>query len=301
VFEPTLCDLDTTAPETDDMGITTCVATGGGGCSARLACPNPEPGQQTICGQLYDFESLQVFAAVSASGTKCSATSDSGPCALSLSAYDAGAFVASKGTAPALNVTSVYIDDCGRYRIVGVPLAQVTSQIVAIGVDDASAANKGPAGLTNAVGITTAAAAGATRDVSAFVVRPATASGWASSGGPSLSATQGILVAMYHGHSSGVDVASGVTFAQYRGTTETHAFYLSANSRAAVDGALAATSGSGAALVTIPTGNTSDLFYGIGGIDASCMWQPQAAVTVPYVVLTASFRPTSVAGMTCPL
>jgi hypothetical protein len=42
----------TTSSEVDDLGVTTCIGTGGGGCAARLACPAPSDGKQTICGQL---------------------------------------------------------------------------------------------------------------------------------------------------------------------------------------------------------------------------------------------------------
>src|SRR5438309_11143657 len=47
MFPPTMCDPSTTAPDVDNMGVTTCIGTGtGGGCSAKLACPTPTDGTQ---------------------------------------------------------------------------------------------------------------------------------------------------------------------------------------------------------------------------------------------------------------
>src|SRR5262245_1206171 len=46
-FPPTVCDPGTTAEDVDNMGVTTCIGTGAGGCSARLACPAPTDGKQT--------------------------------------------------------------------------------------------------------------------------------------------------------------------------------------------------------------------------------------------------------------
>src|SRR4051812_39971602 len=73
MFPPTECDPGTTSADVDPAtGVTTCVGTGGGGCSAQFACPAPVAGKQTICGQLYDFENNTNFAAPGAMGGKCS-------------------------------------------------------------------------------------------------------------------------------------------------------------------------------------------------------------------------------------
>src|ERR1041384_4050239 len=59
MFPPTMCDPNTTAEETDPAtGVTTCVGTGGGGCSAPIpgGCPAPATGKQTLCGRLYNFQ-----------------------------------------------------------------------------------------------------------------------------------------------------------------------------------------------------------------------------------------------------
>ena len=89
MFPPTMCDPATTGEDTDDMGVTTCIGTGAGGCSAKLACPAPTDGTQTICGQIYDFETNQPFAQTGAIGTPCATGATTGPCALGIKAYDA--------------------------------------------------------------------------------------------------------------------------------------------------------------------------------------------------------------------
>ncbi|MBC7974352.1 MAG: hypothetical protein H7138_05150, partial [Myxococcales bacterium] len=71
MLPPTVCDPATTTPEVDDMGVTTCIGTGGGGCLAPIACPAPTNGTQTICGQLFDFETGAAFAAPDATGKPC--------------------------------------------------------------------------------------------------------------------------------------------------------------------------------------------------------------------------------------
>ena len=104
MFPPTQCDPGTTASDVDPAtGVTTCVGTGGGGCSASFACPAPAAGKQSICGQLYDFENNMPFAQTGASGAKCTAAATDGPCSLSIRAYDAIAF----GTNPMTAVRSV--------------------------------------------------------------------------------------------------------------------------------------------------------------------------------------------------
>lgn len=300
MFPPTMCDPSTTAPDTDSMGVTTCIGTGAGGCSAKLPCPAPTDGTQTICGQLYDFETNQPFAQVGASGAQCAPGAASGPCSLEISAYDAAALATSM-MPPMLTTGTVYIDDCGRYKVPNIPISQITSHIVALGIDDAVGANRGPLGTTNLVGLATAAVAGATKDFDGFVVPVATSTKWSNSGGPALSSTQGIFAAVYHGHTAGADLAAGVTFAALSGSATIHAYYLSGTARATVDTGLAATAANGTALVTISGGQLTDAYYGQGGLDSSCMWEPHPALTIPLVIVVQSFRPTSAPGKTCTL
>ncbi|HEX2686995.1 MAG TPA: hypothetical protein VHN14_10275, partial [Kofleriaceae bacterium] len=146
VLPPTVCDPATTTPDIDEMGVTTCIGTGGGGCAARLACPPPAAGKQTICGQIYDFENDQPFAQAGATGASCAPGATTGPCSLAIKAYDAVAFAMTGGGA--LTTGAVYVDDCGRYRVPDI--AQPIGPFVALAIDDADAAKAGPLGTTNA-------------------------------------------------------------------------------------------------------------------------------------------------------
>src|SRR5688572_2407448 len=122
-FPPTECDPTTTTPSVDpETGVTTCIGTGGGGCSAAFACPTPTmANRMTICGQIFDFETNAKFTATDSGGAPCGTTpAASGPCALQIRAYDALTFASDPGNAPQLPVGSVYIDDCGRYRLVDI-------------------------------------------------------------------------------------------------------------------------------------------------------------------------------------
>jgi hypothetical protein len=296
MFPPTVCDPSTTAPDIDATGVTTCIATGVTGCSVKLPCPTPAVGVQTVCGQIYDFETNQPFAQTGATGATCEPDATSGPCALRIGAYDALAFA---GNPTSMPLSTASIDDCGRYSISNIPVSMIQSQILLVKIDDAASADVGPGGVTNPVGLTAAAVSGALKDFDAFVASSTTTAKWASSGGPAIST--GILAAVYHGHSTGSDLAAGVTFKSFAGTAQTTVSYLSGTTRSTVDPALTATAQNGTALVTITNGTTSDRYYGQGGIDATCMWSPQPGLTIPNALLIESFRPISVPGMTCSL
>lgn len=293
-FPPTTCDPSTTAEELDpSTGVTTCVGTGGGGCSARLACPAGTGSKQTICGQIYDFETGLAFAAPSATGAQCGTGATSGPCALGMAAYDAVMFAQSGGASGALATGAVYIDDCGRFRIPDVT-QPAAAAVIALGVDDT--AQPGPGGVTNTAGVTTAALPnGASRDVEVFVVKPSTITMWS---GPSL--TAGIFALVFHGKLTGFDLAAGVTATRNGSATDAaHTFYFGASAvnRATVDGTAHATGMNGTALYTITSPMLTDVYSGTGGLPAGCNWEPHGGLALPNRVIIQTFRPT---GSTCP-
>lgn len=302
-FPPTTCDDDTTAPDTDtSTGVTTCIGTGTGGCAARLPCPAPAGGTQTICGQIYDFETSLPFAAPGATGTQCTPGAVTGPCALAIKAYDAVMFAGSNGTSGALQTGAVYIDDCGRYRVPDI--MQPAMPLIALGFDDA-APPAGPSGVTSAVGVATGAMAGlVTRDLDGYVVRGSVAAGW---GTPALSA--GIYAMVFHGHRTGTDLATGVQFrfgSMTSGPTMTNAdrdFYFPAGSTTRVtlgDSSLIATGANGTVLVS--GANLGEVYSGNGGLSSTaCAWDVHGGAAVPGVVFVQSFRPINATGMTCPL
>lgn len=301
MFPPTTCDPATTAPDTDlSTGVTTCIGTGGGGCAARLACPNPTgSGTQTICGQIFDFETNQPFSAPGAMGNKCSPGATSGPCALGIKAYDAAAFAASMGASPPLTTGEVYLDDCGRYQVPNIPITGLMAPLVALGIDDADATKRGPLGITNAVGLATAAAAVATKDFDAFVVPKTTSDKWA--GMPPFDMTHGIFAPIYHAHRTGLDLQSGVMFKAATGTATTTVFYLGGTTRATIDTAATATAANGTALVGITGGAVTDQYTGLGGLPAECQWELHGAASIPFAIFIQSFRPISAPNKTCML
>jgi hypothetical protein len=303
VLPPTVCDPATTTPEVDEMGVTTCIGTGGGGCAAKLPCPAPTDGKQTICGQLYDFENNQPFAQAGATGARCTAGATTGPCSLGINAYDATLFAMTGGGA--LSTDPVYIDDCGRYRVS--EITQPAGPFVALAIDDADMTKAGPLGTTNAVGIATPKVPNfATKDFEAFIVRPATSAGW--TGGPPFDATHGIYAPVYRGHRTGVDLAAGVTFTfgpmaspPPTMTDPNRDFYFVTGStnRTTLDAAASATTTNGTALVS--GANLGELYSGQGSLPAGCIWDIHAGASIPYVIFIQIFRPTNIPNMTCSL
>lgn len=303
MFPPTICDPDSTAGDTDSStGVTTCVGTGASSCAAKIACPASASGKQTICGQLYDFETGQAFAQSGATGTQCAAGATSGPCALGIRAFDAVMFAGSGGQSGALTIDAEYIDDCGRFRLTDV--SQPTSApIIALGIDDAAAAAAGAAGIATPSGVTLAATAStATKDVEAFVVKPSTAAGWS---GPTI-ATTGVFGMVYHGHSTGLDNASGVTATRNGAAGDAaHTFYFgaTATTRTTIDANNHMTGANGTALYTITSPASTDTYSGTGALPTGCMWDVHPALPVAGVVFVQIFRPVTnpASGTTCTL
>lgn len=298
-----VCDPDTTEDVVDINGVHICVGTGGSGCTAKIACPPPAAGKQTICGQLYDFENNEPFADAGATGAECTAGATTGPCALGIKSYDAVVFAMTGGGE--LATGPVYIDDCGRYKIPDITQPGPPG-FIALGIDD-KAGTPGPSGVTNAVGVTaTATPNTVTRDFEAFIVRAATYAGWAGSGGPSL--TAGIYAPVYRGHRTGIDLASGVTvtFAPMSMPTNMMTsmgrdFYFTstATTRTTLDPPANATGMNGTALWSGAT--LAEVYSGTGGgIPTECLWEVHAAAAIPGVIFIQIFRPMNFPGMTCP-
>lgn len=301
MFPPTECDQGTTAPDIDpETGVTTCVGTGGGGCSATFACPAPAAGKQTICGQLYDFENNMTFAAAAASGGKCTTPTADGPCSLALRAYDALQFGANPMTAVPLTVGDVYIDDCGRYRLTDITVP--TGPFIGIGIDDADGAKMGPLGTTNIVGVATPKLASmATRDFEAWIVKKSTTDQWTASGGPPLSG--GIYANVFRGHRSGIDNQAGVTTTRNGNPNTTNDYYFTASqtTRQTIDPLATMTGMNGTALITNAAVSENVAYAGTGVIPATCIWEAHAGASLPNIVFIQLFRPVNAVAQTCPL
>ena len=299
-----MCDPATSMPVTDpNTGITTCVGIGGGGCTA---CTAPtDSSKQTICGQIYDFESGMPFAASGATGMPCGATpTASGPCALKIVAYDAVQFATDPGTATPLQVGSVCIDDQGHFRVADISIP--VSPLIGLGLDDAAAADMGPAGVTNAVGIAVPKAGmTASKNVEHFVVTAATTMSWLSSGGPDIA--NGIYAGVFRQHTCPMGNCTGDPLAEQAGVTwvkprgNPYYFQASETTRTTIDTGQTMTGANGTGLLTNVALSDGFTFSGVGGITdtTNCRWETHAAAALPDIVLVQIFRKQNQVGKTC--
>ena len=301
-FDPTQCDPATTTPEIDPAtGVTTCKGTGGGGCTGAFSCPAPTAGKQTICGQIYDLLTDQPFQATGAVGNKCTAGATTGPCALGIKAYDALSFAAGPSTATPLAVGQVYIDDCGRYRLVDID--PPGGPYVGLGFDDADAGLIGPAGITNGVGVATLKDVGnATKDFDGFVAAKSTTDMWTNSGGPTLA--QGMYINIFRGHHAGHDEQAGVTFTRSGNPVPNDDFYFHAGDagRTTIDPAASSTGANGTAIVINAKISDGGVNSGTGGLPAQCVWDSHPGASLANILFVQVKHPRdNFTGDVCPL
>ena len=306
-----VCDPQTTTAEVDPAtGITVCVGTGGTpGCGQPISCPpGSSSSKQTICGQIYDLENNQPFADTGALGSPCPPTpTATGPCALAITAYDALQFAMSPSTATPLTVANTYIDDCGRFRLTDVSLPG--SPFIGLGIDDAMAADQGPAGVTNAVGIALPKLGGsATKGVEHWIAKASTTSAWESSGGPPVSS--GVYVGIFRQHC----VAAGctgdpfapqpdVTFTKSGATIPNQDYYFMAGqtTRMTIDPSATVTGANGTGILDNVSISDMFVYSGTGGITdvVDCKWETHAAAALPNIVFVQLFRKQNQLGKTC--
>ena len=307
VFPPTVCEDGTTIPETDTAtGVTTCKGTGiAGGCGSPLACPaGTSSTKQTICGQIFDFEDNENFAATNAMGMKCDPANPaaSGPCALDIRVYDALVFAANPPAAQELNVGSVYIDDCGRFRVQDIELP--SGPFIGLGLDDASGLGGGGVTVTTAVAVPKQPM-GATKDVEHWIANQTTIGKWVASGGPAFSATAGIYAAVFRAHKIGngdpFANQSGVTITKSGNTIPANDFYFTAaqTTRETIDPAATATGANGTAFVNNAVASEGLVYNGQGGLGAGCRWDPHAGASLGGIVFIQIFRKLDILGQTC--
>jgi hypothetical protein len=304
-YPPTQCDPTTTTAMTDPVtGVVTCVGNGGGGCNATFACPDPDSGKQTICGQIYDFEDNSKFQEANPVGTQCgSDTTSAAPCALQILAFDAVAFGNDPtGTAP-LPTDPVYIDDCGRFRVENIDLTGV-GPFVALGIDDAGQP-LGPTGVTVTTGVALPQEPStATPSFEGFIVDEATVGEWQTTGGPMLS--DGIYVGIFRAHvcMSFDTMCTGDVFADQGGVTFTKSgstepdddyYFLAETTHDHIDPTATATSINGTGLLTMASVNDELVYSGTGGITdtTNCKWETHAAASLSGIVFFQVYRPTN--------
>jgi hypothetical protein len=314
VFPPTQCDPATTMETTDENGVVTCVGTGGSSCDGVFACPTPTGAtKQTICGQIYDFEkgdpTTGKFKDPMANGTKCDpmTPTTSGPCALQIVPYDAIGFGMNPTGASPLPVESVYIDDCGRYRVTNIDVSSSTG-FVGLGFDDAGGPLGNPAGVTVTTAVTTGKQAmTATKDLEAFIVKASTTQTWQTSMGPPLSG--GIYGLVFRKHKPGTAADMAEPFAPQPGVSVTkmgnpitandYYFESALIDRTTIDPAATATGMNGTALVTNASVNDSVSYAGSGGLGTGCRWELHAGASLAGIVYIQIYRKADIIGQTC--
>ncbi len=295
MFPPTECDPSSTEANVDPTtGVTTCIGTStGDSCGAPSAS-----GKQTICGQIYDFETNLPFAS-SSDCKQCDPAmpTATGPCALKLRAYNAVDFA---GGAPTeLSVGKVFLDTCGKYKLQEVD-TNAAGPFIGIGVDDA--AGLGPTGVTvtAAVAVKTVEKT-AVKDFEAWIVKPQTAAGW----GNNLLMT-GVYAAVYRAHKvkpndptqMPADLLvgqAGVKAATNTATNPTpvpaaNDFYFGPTAADRMTITTDASTGvNGTALVNNAS-LAQNLYYGAGGLGTGCIWEGHAAASLPGIVFIQVFR-----------
>ena len=299
-FPPTVCDDDSTDGEVDNStGVTTCIGTGAG-----FACPPPETGKQTICGQLHDLETGAPFSDPGAQCVQCVAPTATGACSIGIRAVDAVKFAMNPMDPGAVLATGpIYLDDCGRYKVpdIDITVLPATSPFVGLGIDDANPAMQGPAGTTHAIGLSTPKVAGlALKDFEAFIAKSSTITAWTASGGPPISG--GMFVGIFRAMSTGLTNQAGVTITRNGQpiAADDHYFVATQAMRTTVDPATSATGANGTVLVTnamLGEGYTA----APGPLPAECKWSAHAGVSLPFILFVQVFRPVNATGMTCPL
>lgn len=305
IFPPTECDPDSTMSVFDEAtGVTTCKGTGTG----TIPCPNPTgTTKETICGQLYDFETNEKLQAADPTGAECdpNAPTADGPCALTIVVYDAQAFANDPTGAAEVSVGRLRINDRGEFSLADVETSMI-NPFVGLGVDDADKAKRGPAGYANTAAIAFSKAPNKTvQGVELWLVKPSTTAAWAMNNGPNV-LTTGIYAAVFRAHAEGI----GDQYANQAGATITtgvtqitpNDFYFAAaeTNRTNIDMAATSTGANGTVLVD-NTGVLTTPWSGMGGITgtANCKWDQHIAATLQGIVFIQTYRKVDQFGQTC--
>jgi hypothetical protein len=313
LYPPIVCQSGALEEDPANPGVQICVGGIETDCSAAITCATPTSStKQTICGQIYDFETGGKFQTNPADPkpNKCDPANPAaaGPCALTMVAYDAVAFGMSPGTAPPLTIGSTTIDECGRFRLDNIDVSSV-GFFVGIGVDDANMP-LGTAGVT----VTTAVAVPkqpmtASKNIEAFMTKLSTTQAWTASGGPPLSG--GIYAPVFRAHklpvtapNTPLDPQAGVTVLFDGNTIPNNDFYFQAAqlTRTTIDTAATATGMNGTVLVTGANVGQGVKYGGSGGLGAGCTWEPHAGASLSNfggIVFVQVFRKLAILGQTC--
>lgn len=298
LFPPTVCEDPNSAEYDPTTGVTTCTG-GTSGCDGIFACSQPEAGKQTICGQIYNFETGERFQGPEPTGAACdlNAPTDSGPCALKLRTYSATEFAMNPGGATELEVGSYYLDNCGRYRVSNITVP--SGPVLAVALDDAAPANAGAAGLTNITGASTTRTANTVvRDLELYVAPSSMTSKWVADGGPNI-ATTGLFALIFRAGKTGLANRSGVTVTLRGDPVPDRDFYFVAaeTTRTTIDPAATVTGANGTGILNLASANDLTTYSGnAASLPDGCRWSTHPGVTIPGIMLVQVLRPLDVSA-----
>jgi hypothetical protein len=218
-------------------------------------------------------------------------------CSIGLRTVDAVKFATNPmDPTAALTPESIFLDNCGRYRIENIPLP--SGPLVGIGIDDAM---QGPGGTTNSTAVSTPKVAGlALKDFETFIARKSTTDAWTASGGPPI--TGGMFVGIFRAMRTGLTNQAGVTILRNGQPIPTDDFYFVSTQagRTTIDPAGVATGANGTVLVTNAQLGQGYTASPGAPLPAECAWSAHAGVSLPFILLIQVFRPVDGSG-TCPL
>jgi len=260
-----------------------------------LACTEPKPcyapvgDRVTLCGQLYDVETRAPMRDTDAEGFACDPLSPAatGPCSVCANAFSVVELVGGATAARSLDSASIDIDDCGRYRIVGVELPD--GGAIAVMTGNCAA----PQQWVPTVVSIPAALGQRVRDEPIYASSVDTIETWTDTAGRPFESGQSFadvgasLVTYLYGGDPSRDVMLTVS------QRPTVAFYFADDSAlSSIDRSRAATGLNGSALAVSASGFS--LYGGVGGEPDGCVWPSERAAAIPGALFVQRVEATQV-------
>ncbi len=265
-------------------------------CTEPAPCLAPVGDRVTLCGQLYDVETRAAMRDADAEGFACNPLNPAatGPCAVCANAFSIVELVVGASAARPLDSASVEIDDCGRYRIIGVE--RPDDGVVAVMTGNCTL----PSQWVPTVVSIPAVLGERVRDEPIYAASIDTMERWTDSAGrpfapgQSFSDVGASLVTYLHGGDPSRDVMLTVSGGS------TRAFYFADEpARSFIDVSRVATGRNGSALAVGVDGFS--LYGGVGGELDGCVWPSERAAAIPGALFVQRKHATQVgaSGGTC--
>jgi len=293
---PTVCGENTIEDTETIPGVITCVGTGGAGsCADPLPCPSAGANKVTVCGRLFDIETdARIDDGITASCDLDNPT-DTGPCQLQISFYDALDFAGNPTGAAKLTPQNFRMDQCGRYVAENVPRPSLG--FLGVAVDDHPDAPDDH----RLTGVAFPVTSGQVRNnQSTYVVLESTNVAWSTDPdvnfGANTFVNRGVFMSIFrHGN----DPVAGVTVTSNGSVRAVDDYYFTdtvATTR--VNTAPAGPTGvNGSALLL---GSALVEHSGTGGEPSGCVWPSDLAASIPGVLFFNPRIAETAGGAECP-